>query len=264
MNRLDGKVALISGGSRGIGGATAKLMVEAGAKVVIGDVLESQGRETAKALGDAATFIRLDVTSEADWDAAVALAESKFGGLDILVNNAGLFLGRDFMDVTMEEWTRLAAVNMTGVWLGTKHCVDALRRAGEKSPQGSAIVNLASIAGLVGSELDPLYSMTKGGVTLFTKSTALNLSRKGYRIRVNSIHPGVIQTDMGAQTFVARAEQTGSNDVDKARDVALSTHPIGRLGVPQDIANGIVFLASDDSSFMTGSGMVVDGGVTAR
>lgn len=264
MNRLDGKVALISGGSRGIGGATAKLMVEAGAKVVIGDVLESQGRETAKALGDAATFLRLDVTSTADWDAAVALAESKFGGLDILVNNAGLFLGRDFMDVTMEEWTRLAAVNMTGVWLGTKHCVDALRRAGEKSPQGSAIVNLASIAGLVGSELDPLYSMTKGGVTLFTKSTALNLSRKGYRIRVNSVHPGVIQTDMGAQTFVARAEQTGSNDVDKARDVALSTHPIGRLGVPQDIANAIVFLASDASSFMTGSAMVVDGGVTAR
>jgi 3(or 17)beta-hydroxysteroid dehydrogenase len=264
MNRLDGKVALISGGSRGIGGATAKLMVEAGAKVVIGDVLESQGRETAKALGDAAAFLRLDVTSTADWDAAVALAESKFGGLDILVNNAGLFLGRDFMDVTMEEWTRLAAVNMTGVWLGTKHCVDALRRAGEKSPQGSAIVNLASIAGLVGSELDPLYSMTKGGVTLFTKSTALNLSRKGYRIRVNSVHPGVIQTDMGAQTFVARAEQTGSNDVDKARDVALSTHPIGRLGVPQDIANAIVFLASDASSFMTGSAMVVDGGVTAR
>jgi len=264
MNRLDGKVALISGGSRGIGGATAKLMVEAGAKVVIGDVLESQGRETAKALGDAAAFIRLDVTQEADWDAAVALAEEKFGGLDILVNNAGLFLGRDFMDVTMEEWNKLAAVNMTGVWLGTKQCVDALRRAGEKSPKGSAIVNLASIAGLVGSELDPLYSMTKGGVTLFTKSTALNLARKGYSIRVNSIHPGVIQTDMGDQTFVARAEQTGSNNVDKARDVAVSTHPIGRLGVPEDIANGIVFLASDDSSFMTGAGMVVDGGVTAR
>jgi 3(or 17)beta-hydroxysteroid dehydrogenase len=264
MNRLDGKVALISGGSRGIGAATAKLMVEAGAKVVIGDVLESQGHETAKEIGKNAAFLRLDVTSEADWDAAVAFAEDKFGGLDTLVNNAGLFTGRDFMDVTLDEWNRMAGVNMTGVWLGTKQCIDALRRAGEKSPFGSTIINTASIAGLVGSELDPLYSMTKGGVTLFTKSTALNLARKGYKIRVNSIHPGVIQTDMGAQTFVARAEQTGTNDVDKARDVALSTHPIGRLGVPQDIANGIVFLASDDSSFMTGSSMVVDGGVTAR
>ena len=264
MNRLDGKVGLISGGSRGIGAATAKLMVDAGARVVIGDVLESQGRETAKEIGSEAAFVRLDVTAEQDWDAAVALAEQKFGGLDILVNNAGLFLGRDFMDVTIDEWNRMAGVNMTGVWLGTKQSVAALRKAGEKSPCGSAIVNTASIAGLVGSELDPLYSMTKGGVTLFTKSTALNLARKGYRIRVNSIHPGVIQTDMGAQTFAARAEQTGSNDVDKAQEVALATHPIGRLGVPQDIANGIVFLASDDSSFMTGSGMVVDGGVTAR
>ena len=264
MNRLDGKVALISGGSRGIGGATAKLMVEAGAKVVIGDVLEAQGRETAKEIGDDAIFTKLDVTEEGDWDAAVALAEQKFGGLDILVNNAGLFLGRDFEEVSMDEWNRMAGVNMTGVWLGTKQCVEALRKAGEKSPCGSAIVITASIAGLVGSDLDPLYSMTKGGVTLFTKSVALNLARKGHKIRVNSIHPGVIQTDMGAQTFAARAEQTGSNDVDKARDVALSTHPIGRLGVPQDIANGIVFLASDDSSFMTGAGLVIDGGVTAR
>ena len=237
MNRLDGKVALISGASRGIGAATAKLMVEAGARVVIGDVLESQGRETAKEIGPDATFARLDVTAEEDWNAAVALAEEKFGGLDILVNNAALFLGRDFEEASMDEWNRMASVNMTGVWLGTKQS---------------------------GSEIDPLYSMTKGGVTLFTKSTALNLARKGYRIRVNSIHPGLIQTDMGAQTFVARAEQHGSNDVDKAREVALATHPIGRLGVPQDIANGIVFLASDASSFMTGSGMVVDGGMTAR
>mgnify|MGYP006176803301 FL=1 len=264
MNRLDGKVALISGASRGIGAATAKLMVEAGARVVIGDVLESQGRETAKEIGTDATFARLDVTAEEDWNAAVALAEEKFGGLDILVNNAAVFLGRDFEEASMDEWNRMASVNMTGVWLGTKQSVAALRKAGEKSPCGSAIVNTASTAGLVGSEIDPLYSMTKGGVTLFTKSTALNLARKGYRIRVNSIHPGLIQTDMGAQTFVARAEQHGSNDVDKAREVALAIHPIGRLGVPQDIANGIVFLASDASSFMTGSGMVVDGGMTAR
>ncbi len=264
MNRLDGKVALVSGGARGIGGAAARLMAEAGASVVVGDVLEAQGRETAAAIGAAARFVRLDVTSEADWAAAVAAAEEAFGGLDILVNNAGVFLGRDFEEATMEEWSRLVAVNMTGVWLGTKAAMPALAARGADSPQGSAIVNLASVAGLVGSELDPLYSMTKGGVTLFTKSVALACARKGYRVRVNSIHPGVIETDMGAQTFVSRASQTGSNDVARARRTALSGHPMGRLGVPEDIARGIVFLASDDSGFMTGSGMVVDGGLTAR
>ena len=153
---------------------------------------------------------------------------------------------------------------MTGVWLGTKVATEALAERGAASPQGSAIVNTASIAGLVGSELDPLYSMTKGGVTLFTKSTALNFSRKGYKIRVNSVHPGVVITDMGEQTFVSRAKQFGTNDVERSKQTALAAHPIGRLGVPEDIANGIVFLASDDSGFMTGSGLVIDGGLTAR
>ena len=153
---------------------------------------------------------------------------------------------------------------MTGVWLGTKVATQALAKRGSESNQGSAIVNISSVAGLVGSELDPLYSMTKGGVTLFTKSTALNFGRKDHKIRVNSIHPGVIQTDMGEQTFVSRAQQHGTNDIKKSRDVALAGHPIGRLGVPEDIAKGIVFLASDDAGFMTGSSLVIDGGLTAR
>ena len=264
MNRLDGKVALISGGARGIGAATAARMVEAGARVVIGDVLESRGAATAGDLGEAAVFARLDVTSQDDWASAVQLARDRFGGLDILVNNAGMFIGRDFETVSLDDWNRLVAVNMTGVWLGTRMAADALRERGADSAHGSAIVNTASIAGLVGSELDALYSMTKGGVTLFTKSTALNFARKGDRIRVNSIHPGLIQTDMGDQTFVSRADQFGTNDVGKAREMALATHPIGRLGIPDDIARGIVFLASDDAGFMTGSALVVDGGLTAR
>ncbi|MGE0765236.1 MAG: SDR family NAD(P)-dependent oxidoreductase [Hyphomicrobiaceae bacterium] len=267
MNRLDGKVALISGAARGIGGATAKLMAEAGACVVIGDVLTDKAKETVKeieALGGKALSVPLDVTSEKDWNGAVATATKQFGKLDILVNNAGLFLGRDFEEVTIDEWNKLVAVNLTGVWLGTKLCTAALRDAGSSSRHGSAIVNLASVAGLVGSQLDPLYSMTKGGVTLFTKSTALSYGRKGYKIRVNSIHPGVIETDMGNQTFVARATQTGSNDTEAARSVALKTHPIGRLGQPEDIASGICFLASDDAGFMTGSALVVDGGLTAQ
>jgi len=267
MNRLDGKVALVSGAARGIGAETARQMAAAGAKVVIGDVLGERVLETAREItgaGGTALALALDVTSEASWTAAAAAATKEFGKLDILVNNAGIFLGKDLMEATMEEWSRLVAVNMTGVWLGTKTCAPALAESGKSSRHGSAIVNLASVAGLVGSQLDPLYSMTKGGVTLFTKSTALSFGRKGWRIRVNSIHPGVIETDMGAQTFASRARAAGSNDVDEARNVAMRQHPIGRLGVAEDIARGIVFLASDDSGFMTGSGMVVDGGLTAQ
>src|SRR6266850_2162488 len=257
MNRLDGKVAFISGAARGIGAATARLMVEAGAQVAIGDVLDERGRETAQALagaGNAALYLHLDVTREDDWTAAVAATVARFGGLDVLVNNAGLFLGTGIEEVSIEEWHRLCAVNLTGVFLGTKLALPALRERARQSPHGSAIVNLASVAGLVGSQNDPLYSLTKGGVTLFTKSAALEFARKGYRVRVNSIHPG------GDQTFVSRARNLGSNDVDAARRLALSGHPIGRLGTPDDIAKGIVFLASDDAAFITGAGLVVDGG----
>lgn len=267
MNRLDGKVALISGAARGIGGQTAKRMAEAGAKVVVGDILEERAKETVaeiRSAGGQGEFVFLDVTKDADWNAAVSKATEAFGGLDILVNNAGIFLGREFEEATDADWDKIVAINLKGVYLGTKLCAPALRERGKTTPHGSAIVNLASIAGLVGSQLDPIYSMTKGGVTLFTKSTALAFGRKGDRIRVNSIHPGVIETDMGAQTFTSRAAQVGSNDVDAAKNQSRKLHPIGRLGVPDDIALGIVFLASDDSGFMTGAGLVIDGGLTAQ
>jgi NAD(P)-dependent dehydrogenase (short-subunit alcohol dehydrogenase family) len=264
MNRLDGKVALISGAARGIGAETARLMIEAGAKVAIGDVLDERGREIARSLGGDALYHHLDVTSNDSWQAMIAAVSARFGGIDILVNNAGMFLGKGIEEASLDEWHRLVSINMTGVFLGTKLTLPALRERAPSSAHGSAIVNLASVAGLVGSQLDPLYSMTKGGVTLFTKSSALEFARKGYRVRVNSIHPGVIQTDMGEQTFTARARNMGSNDAEAAKKIALSTHPIGRLGVPNDIAKGIVFLASDDAGFMTGAGLVIDGGLTAQ
>jgi NAD(P)-dependent dehydrogenase (short-subunit alcohol dehydrogenase family) len=264
MNRLDDKVALISGGARGIGAETARLMVEAGARVAIGDVLDERGRETARALGDKALYAHLDVTSEQDWTDAVTATTGRFGRLDILVNNAGLFLGKDIESATLAEWERLCAVNLTGVFLGTKLCLPALREAARSSPHGSAIVNLASVAGLVGSTQDPLYSMTKGGVTLFTKSAALEFARKGYRIRVNSMHPGTIGTDMGDQVLVTRARNLGTNDIEMARRQVIERLPIGRMGTPEDIAKGIVFLASDDAAFMTGAGLVIDGGITAQ
>jgi 3(or 17)beta-hydroxysteroid dehydrogenase len=256
MNRLDGKVTFLSGAARGIGGATAKLMAEAGAKVAIGDVLDEPGRKLAREIG--ATYVHLDVTQEASWSAAMDATLKAYGKLDVLVNNAGVFNGKGVEDATIEEWNRLVAVNLTGVVLGTRAALPHLRKT-----KGN-IVNLASVAGLVGSQLDPLYSLTKGGVTLFTKSTALEFGRKGYGVRVNSIHPGVIDTDMGQQTFAMRAQQLGSNDTEATRKTSTAMHPIGRLGLADDIARGIVFLASDDASFMTGSGLVVDGGYTAQ
>jgi NAD(P)-dependent dehydrogenase (short-subunit alcohol dehydrogenase family) len=258
MNRLDGKVAFLSGAARGIGAATAKLMIQAGARVAIGDVLDERGRQTAKELGEGAIYINLDVTSEASWAAAMDATIAKFGRLDVLVNNAGIFNGKGVEEASLDDWHRLVAVNLTGVVLGTRAALPHL-----KSSKGN-IVNLASIAGLVGSQLDPLYSLTKGGVTLFTKSTALEFGRKGYGIRVNSIHPGLIETDMGQKTFVMRAAQTSTNDTEQARRTTLGLHPIGRLGVAEDVAKGILFLASEDASFMTGAGLVVDGGWTAH
>src|SRR5690242_20813409 len=200
MNRLDGKIAFLSGAARGIGGATAKLMTEAGAKVVIGDVLDEVGAKHAKEIG--ATYLHLDVTQEASWAAAMDATVKAHGKLDVLVNNAGIFNGKGVEEASLDEWSKLVAVNLTGVVLGTRAALPHLKKSGN-----AAIVNLASIAGLVGSQLDPLYSLTKGGVTLFTKSTALEFGRKGYGIRVNSIHPGLIETDMGQKTFVMRAQQ---------------------------------------------------------
>jgi 3(or 17)beta-hydroxysteroid dehydrogenase len=267
MNRLDGKVAFLSGAARGIGGAAAVLMAQVGAKVAIGDVLEERGRQTVRDIekaGGQAIFVPLDVTQEASWAAAIDATAKAYGKLDILVNNAGVFVGKGVEDASMEEWHRLVAVNLTGVVLGTRAALPHLKAAAKTNAHGSAIVNLASVAGLVGSQLDPLYSLTKGGVTLFTKSTALEFGRKGYGIRVNSIHPGVIDTDMGQQTFVMRAQALGTNDSEATRKVSTGMHPIGRLGLADDIAKGIVFLASDDAAFMTGAGLVVDGGYTAQ
>jgi NAD(P)-dependent dehydrogenase (short-subunit alcohol dehydrogenase family) len=267
MNRLDGKIAFISGAARGIGAETARLMVAAGARVAIGDVLDERGRATARSLeaaGGQVLYVHLDVTRAEDWAAAITAVLARFGGLDILVNNAGLFVAKGIEESMPMDWERLCAVNLTGVILGTQAALPALRQRGVASPHGSAIVNLSSIAGLVGSMVAPLYSLTKGGIATFTKSLALEFAHKGYRIRVNSIHPGIIDDDMGAQAIAARAEVRGEKDSAAARAQAGAAHPIGRLGTVTDVANGIVFLASDDAGFMTGAGLTVDGGWTAQ
>jgi NAD(P)-dependent dehydrogenase (short-subunit alcohol dehydrogenase family) len=266
MIDLEGKVALVTGAATGIGAATASALVAAGARVAICDIKDAAGHELAASLRheDRAAYVHLDVTREQDWSEALLSVDAEFGGLDILVNNAGIYLAKDIEQSTLEDWTRICAVNLTGVFLGTKAALPALARRGKGSPHGSAIVNVSSIAGLVGSSVVPLYSMTKGGITTFTKSIALECARKGYRIRVNSIHPGFVESQMGEQAIAHRAANRNIVDLAVVHDEVAKAHPIGRLGTVADIANGIAFLASDNAAFITGASLAVDGGWTAQ
>ena len=248
--RLENKVALISGGARGMGAAEAKLFSTEGAKVVIGDILEEEGRQTEAEInesGGECLFVRLDVTSESDWQAAVDLAVVRFGTLDVLVNNAGIFRTERVEETTGELWDQVMDINAKGVFLGTKCVIPEMRKAGDGS-----IINISSGLGLVGSPWSAAYSASNGAVRLFTKSTAIQYAREG--IRANSVHPGLIETLMTAELLANEA----------SRQARTSRYPMNRIGQPEDIAFGVLFLASDESSFMTGSELVIDGGSTAQ
>ena len=248
--RLENKVAFISGGARGMGAAEAKLFAGEGAKVVIGDVLDEDGRQTEAAInevGGECLFVHLDVTDEASWVQAVAETVSRFGKLDILVNNAGIFRSHKVEETTSEEWNLVMDINAMGVFLGTKAAIPEMRNAG-----GGSIVNISSVAGLIGGE-SSAYSASKGAVRLLTKSTAIQYAADG--IRCNSVHPGVIETPMTIPTMLSTPE---------GREMRAARYPLGRIGQPEDIAYGVLFLASDESSFMTGSELVIDGGLTAQ
>ncbi len=251
MGRLDGKVALISGGARGQGAEEARLMAQEGAKVVFGDILDDQGQQVEAEITESgldATYIHLDVTRSSDWETAVDTAVRKYGGLHILVNNAGILIRKGVEDTTEEEWDRIMDINVKGVFLGTKHAIPAMRNSG-----GGSIVNISSTAGLVGSpDGSPSYTATKGAVRLFTKAIAINHAKDG--IRCNSVHPGPIDTEMIRDTIT---------DPDRmaARMLRL---PMGRVGTSADIAYGVLYLASDEASFVTGSELVIDGGTTAQ
>ncbi|MBV1876754.1 MAG: glucose 1-dehydrogenase [Pseudomonadales bacterium] len=263
MNRTDGKVALISGSARGLGAETARVFTRSGGKVVIADILDEVGLQTVaelKQAGADAVFVHLDVTSESDWQNAVETAVSSFGQLDVLVNNAGIFFTKTTEKMTLEDWRLMTSVNLDGVFLGTKAALPALQESAAKAEVGSAIINLSSVAGLTGARGASAYCMSKGGVRLYTKACALEFAHK--RIRVNSVHPGLIDTDMGQQ--VIDSASRGSRTSEKVRKSMQSAHPIGRLGVPTDIANGVVYLASDDAAFVTGTELVIDGGSTAQ
>jgi len=251
MGRLDGKVALISGAARGQGATEAQLFSREGAKVVLGDVLDDAGRQVEAAIraaGGEATYVHLNVTNEADWRAAVDTAERRYGQLHVLVNNAGILIRKSIEETTEDDWDRIMAVNVKGVFLGTKYALPAMRRAG-----GGSIINISSTAGLVGSPYgSSAYTATKGAVRLFTKATAVQHAKE--HIRCNSVHPGPIDTDMIRDTL--------SDPV--LRDERVNRVPLRRIGTPEDIAYGVLYLASDESSFVTGSELVIDGGTTAQ
>ena len=233
-----------------MGAVEAKLFAGEGAKVVIGDVLEDEGRQIEAEINEAGgecLFVRLDVTNEAHWGEAVDAAASRFGKLDILVNNAGIARVSNVEDTSESEWDLVMAINGKGVFLGTKAAIPEMRKAG-----GGSIVNISSIAGMVGGRTSA-YAASKGAVRLLTKSTAIQYAAEG--IRANSVHPGVIESPMTLPIMLDTAE---------GREEAVSRHPLGRIGQPHEIAYGVLFLASDESSFMTGSELVIDGGLTAQ
>ena len=249
--RLENKVALISGGARGMGAAEARLFAQEGAKVVIGDVLEEDGRQTEAQINESGReclFVRLNVTSEINWQEAVATTVARFGKLDILVNNAGIYPPALIEDTTEELWNRIMDINGKGVFLGTKCAIPEMRETGSGS-----IINISSTAGLRGSPGAAAYGASKGAVRLFTKSTAIQYAKDN--IRANSVHPGIIETDMTLPTILTDEE---------ARQGRIARTPLGRIGQPDDVAYGVLFLASDESSFMTGSELVIDGGRTAQ
>ena len=254
----------MTGAAAGIGAATARHMAQEGASVAIADLNEEAGeavaREITEAGGDA-FFIRLNVTRDGNWAAAIGAIIDRRGGLDVLVNNAGIYLAKGCEEATLQDWHAICSVNLTGTVIGTKLALPALCERGRTSPQGSAIVNMSSTVGLKGSYVDPLYSLTKGGITTFTKSTAIEFGNKGYRICVNSVHPGPVETEMAARHRKSDASDPAAAET--ARQAIAASLSIKRVAMPADIATAVAFLASDEAGFMTGSSLVINGGATA-
>ena len=243
MGRLDGKVAIISGGAKGQGAEEARLFAQEGAKVIIGDILDREGMQIESEIaeqGGEAKFVHLDVSSEEDWSRTVDLSMSEYGRLDILVNNAGILLMKGLEETSGQEWDNIQNINSKGVFLGSKTVIPAMRESG-----GGSIVNISSIAGLIGSKFTA-YGASKGLVRTLTKSVAVNHGHEG--IRCNSVHPGIIETDMVS-------EMIGSQE---GREYQLNRTPLKVIATSRDVALGVLYLASDESRYVTGSELVID------
>lgn len=258
MRQLEQKVAIVTGGSSGIGAACVRALAREGARVVIADIDEHGGRAQAEAIarssGDA-MFAHLDVTDEANWLEMMGAVEKRFGRLDIMVANAGMCLMADTESMSLADWRRQNALNLDGVFLSVKHAIPAIRRSG-----GGSIVLMSSVAGLRGSAGFAGYCASKGGVRMFAKAVAMECCRAGDAIRINTVHPGVIDTPLW-ETLPLRSDD-GNSTIDPNR-MGKADAPLGRSGLADEVAAGVLFLVSEASSYMTGSELVIDGGITA-
>ena len=253
MGRLEGKTALVTGAASGIGLQTSIRLAEEGARVMMTDINLEEGLQQAEKLGTNATFLKLDITEEEEWISVLDETVKRFDRLDILVNSAGMVLIADVEQITLEDWRKVHAVNLDGTFLGCKHGVRVMKEFGAGS-----IINLSSVSGMIGGFNLAAYNSSKGAVRMLTKSVALHCARAGYGIRCNSIHPTFIETPM-LESMIR-----DSPDPEKARQTLVRQVPLKRIGKPDDVANMIVYLASDESTFVTGTEMVIDGGVIAQ
>jgi NAD(P)-dependent dehydrogenase (short-subunit alcohol dehydrogenase family) len=256
MERIKGKVAIVTGGALGIGKAACQLLAAEGGRVAVTDIKDDEGQEVAKAIkksGGRADYWHLDVSIESDVKDVFIEIKERFGSIDILVNNAGISgANKPTHELTEEDWDRVMAVNIKGVFFCTKHAIPHMQQAG-----GGSIVNLSSIYGIISSQDVPPYHASKGAVRIMTKTDSLLYAKN--KIRVNSIHPGFIWTPM-----VEHFAESQPGGVEEFRESLSDLHPIGRIGEPEDIAYGILYLASDEAKFVTGSELVIDGGYTAK
>ena len=260
--KLAGKIALVTGGAMGIGAASAQVLAAAGAHVIITDVADAEGEATAATINNSgntstgsASYQHHDVTSEAEWEALISNIKSTHGGLDILVNNAGIGISAPITEMTLADFHKQNAVNLDGVFLGLKHSIPVMAEGG-----GGSIINLSSVAGLKASPTLSAYAMTKGGVRLLSKSVAKECALAGNKVRVNSIHPGIIETPIWDKIGITGPD--GANR-EAVSELAANAVPGGILGTPLDIANGVLFLASDESRYITGSELVIDHALSA-